>query len=42
MCQKQKGLVMSSENLAKIYIVEIKIVSSSSIARVRGKKGDEK
>jgi hypothetical protein len=30
---------MNSGNLAKIYIVDNKIVSLSSAARVRGKKG---
>ena len=31
---------MMSENCAKIYIVEIKIVSLSSLARAVEKKGD--
>jgi hypothetical protein len=33
MYQKQKGLAMDSKNLAKIYIVETKIVSSFLVAR---------
>jgi hypothetical protein len=39
MCYKKKGLAMNSENLAKIYIVDNKIVSLSSAARVRKKGG---
>ena len=31
--QKQKGLPMNSENLAKIYVTETKIVSLFSLAR---------
>ncbi len=31
---------MMSENCAKIYIIEIKIVSLSSLARVMEKKGE--
>jgi hypothetical protein len=31
---------MMSENWAKIYIIEIKIVSLYSLARAVGKKGD--
>ncbi len=31
---------MISENCAKIYIIEIKIVSLFSLARVKKKKGD--
>jgi hypothetical protein len=31
---------MMSENCAKIYIIEIKIVSLSSLARVMKKKGN--
>jgi hypothetical protein len=37
--QKQNGLAMNGENLAKIYIVEIKIVSRSLVARVMEKRG---
>ena len=40
MCQKLKELAMMSENRAKIYIIEIKMVSLSSLARVRKKKGN--
>jgi hypothetical protein len=36
-CQKQKGLAVESENLAKIYIIEMKRVSSFC-----GGQGDEK
>ena len=32
----------SSENLAKTYTIEIKIVSPSSVARVMGKRGGRK
>jgi hypothetical protein len=39
MYQKQKGLAMDGENLAKIYIIETKTVSLSSLARATGKKG---
>jgi hypothetical protein len=42
MYQKQKELTMMSENCAKIYIIEIKIVSLSSLARVMKKKGIKK
>jgi hypothetical protein len=40
MYQKPNGLAMNSENLAKIYIIETKIVSLSPMARVAGKKGE--
>jgi hypothetical protein len=40
MYQKQNGLVMNSENMEKIYIVETKIVSKSSVARVMKKRGN--
>ena len=33
---------MMSENCAKIYVIEIKIVSLSSLARVMEKKGELK
>jgi hypothetical protein len=39
MYQKQKGLAMNSENLAKIYPIETKIVIRSSVARVVKKGG---
>ena len=42
MYQKQKGLAMNSENLAKIYAIENKIVSLSSAGRVIEKKGGKK
>ncbi len=42
MYQKQKELAMMSENRAKIYVIEIKIVSLSSLARVRKEKGELK
>jgi hypothetical protein len=42
MYQKQKMLAVNSENFAKIYIIETKMVSLSPVARVmkktRGKK----
>ncbi len=40
MYKKQKELAVMSENWGKIYIIEIKIVSLSSLARVMEKKGD--
>jgi hypothetical protein len=40
MYQKQKGLSMNSKNPGRIYIIENKIVSLPSAARVMGKKGD--
>jgi hypothetical protein len=42
MCQKQKGLAMNCEKLEKIYVIENKIVSPSSMARVMGKKRGKK
>jgi len=42
MYQKKKGLAMDGENLAKIYIIENKTVSLSSLARATGKKRVEK
>ena len=36
---KQKGLAINSENLAKIYIIETKMVSSFSLARQRKNAG---
>jgi hypothetical protein len=42
MYQKQKVLAMNSENLAKPYTIETKIVSRSSRAWVAKKKGGEK
>ena len=42
MFQKQKGLAMNHENLAKIYIIETKIVSLSPVARAMGKRGIKK
>jgi hypothetical protein len=42
MYQKQKELTMMSENYTKIYIIEIKIVSLSSLARDMKKKGIKK
>jgi hypothetical protein len=42
MYQKQKGLAMDGENLAKIYIIETKSVSLSWLARFTGEKGGEK
>jgi hypothetical protein len=39
MYQKRKGLVVNHENHAKIYIIENKIVSRSSVARVMEKRG---
>jgi hypothetical protein len=38
MYQKQNGLAMNSENVAKIYLIESKIVNLSSVARVRKKR----
>ena len=35
---KQKGLAVNSENSSKIYIIETKIVSLSSVAGVVEKK----
>jgi hypothetical protein len=40
MCQKQKELAMMSENGAKIYIIEIKIVRLFSLARIEKEKGN--
>jgi hypothetical protein len=42
MYKKQMGLEVNSENREKSYMVEIKIVSLPSTARVGGKKGGEK
>jgi hypothetical protein len=42
MYQKQKGLAMNNENLAKTYVAESKVVSLSSAARIMGKRGGEK
>jgi hypothetical protein len=42
MYQKLNGLAMNSENLAKINIIENKLVSLSSAAKGHGKKGGEK
>jgi hypothetical protein len=42
MYQKQKGLAANCENHAKIYIVEIKIVSLPTAIRVRENKTGEK
>jgi len=42
MCQKQKVLAMKGKNLAKIYIIEIKAVSLSSVAGVMEREGGEK
>jgi hypothetical protein len=42
MYYKQKGLAVNGENLGKFYVIEIKIVTQSSLARVRKKRGDEK
>jgi hypothetical protein len=39
MYQKQKGLAMMSENCAKIYIIEVKVVSLPSLARLLKDKG---
>jgi hypothetical protein len=39
MYQKQKGLAMVSEKLAKTYIIETEIVTLSSVARGHEKKG---
>jgi hypothetical protein len=39
MYQKSKGLAMNDGNLAKIYIIENKIVIISSAARFLEKKG---
>jgi hypothetical protein len=39
MYQKPKVLAMNGENLARIYIIETKIVSPSSVARVVRKRG---
>ena len=39
MCQKPKGLGVNSENLAKIYIVEIKTVSLFLVPRWRKNAG---
>ena len=39
MYQKQKWLAMISENLAKIYIIETKIVNSFRVARQRKNAG---
>jgi len=39
MYQKKKELAMMSEICAKIYIIEIKIVSLPSLARVMKEKG---
>jgi hypothetical protein len=40
MYQKQKGLAMIGENLAKIYVIETKIVSLYPGDEGHGKKGD--
>jgi hypothetical protein len=42
MYQKQRGLAMNGRNLAKIYIVENKLVSRSLGGYGRGKKGGSK
>jgi hypothetical protein len=39
MCQKQKELAMMSENCTKIYIIEIKIVSTVFADQGHEKKG---
>jgi hypothetical protein len=39
MYQKQKGLAMNSENVAKIYLIESKIVNMLSVGRVMKKRG---
>ena len=39
MCQKQKGLTMIDENLAKTYIIEINILSSFFGCRWRKNAG---
>jgi hypothetical protein len=39
MYQKQKGLAMNCENLTRIYIVEIKIVSRFCGGQGQGKRG---
>jgi hypothetical protein len=39
MYKKQKGLATDNEKLTRIYTIENKLVSMSSVARVRGKKG---
>ena len=41
MYQKQNGLAMASENLAKFYVTENKKVSLFLLARVTKKKGVE-
>ena len=42
MYKKEKGLAVGSENLAKIYLIEIKIVSLFQVARVMKNAGGEK
>jgi hypothetical protein len=42
MYKKQNGLAMNREKLEKTYILETKVVSLSSAARVMGKKGIKK
>jgi hypothetical protein len=41
MYQKQKRLAMNSQNLAKTYVIEPKIVSLSHGGQGRGKKRDK-
>jgi hypothetical protein len=41
MYKKQNGLAMNGENLAKIYIVEIKLVSLSPVPTVMKEKGSK-
>jgi hypothetical protein len=40
MYQKQKELAMMNENLARIYVIGIKVVSLSSLASAKKKKGN--
>jgi hypothetical protein len=40
--QKQKELSLHPEKLEKVYVLETKIVSLSSVARFMGKKGINK
>jgi hypothetical protein len=42
MFQKQKGLAMNRKNLAKIYIIETKIVSLSPVTGAMEKRGIKK
>jgi hypothetical protein len=42
MFQKQRGLAMNRKNLAKIYIIETKIVRLSPVTGGMGKRGIKK